>query len=102
LKAIYGSDQSPTKAADVAKLAAAYRSFGPLVDRSPTTGDLFAETARIGRAAVPLPALLSLREKIAEFLNQQLGNESVPLTPELRAKTHAAFDRIAGILESLK
>jgi hypothetical protein len=99
--AIFGADQSPTKREDAAKLAQAYESFGPLVDRSETTRELFAETARIAQAAVPLPRLQPVRQRIAEFFTAELGRESVPLTPELRQKAKSGFARVAQILRRL-
>ena len=101
LAGIFGADQSPTKRADVVKLAGIYDQAGGMVDRAGTLAELLTMVGAAGRASVPLPALQSLRDMIAGELNQQLGTADMPMTADLRGKCKAQFARFAVLLRKL-
>lgn len=101
LSAIYGADQSSAKRDNVLKLAAVYDQAAVMTDRAATLVGLLGELGQEGRRSVPLPALQTMRDRIADELGSQLGTAEMMMNAELRAKCKAQFARMAALLRRI-
>jgi len=106
LSAAFKADGSP--AACAAALAGIYRQAAK--DKSTvddptltTVAALYADMAKAGNTVAPLPTGKTFREVIATELDAKLGRgATVPLDTAKRAVAKEQFNRIAGLLDSLK
>lgn len=100
---LYGGDQTPTKAADIALIREA---LGRAIEaaRDPKILTLAGVEARYGEAMAKLPAqsLPALRDKLGELLSTSLPRTKLqPLTEELRNKLADTFGKLQKAMEGL-
>jgi hypothetical protein len=105
VSAIYGADQSPTKAADKSALAGVYRSLARTAVPDPavaTAGDL-ARVAQAARSAAVGDRLAPVREVFGgDFEGLVPADPAAVLTPALKKEIATRLERYAGILGAIK
>lgn len=95
----------PADAANVGRLASVYEkaAMATVDDKSlMTLGDMQGTLKDAAAAVVPLPLLQTIRERIATELKTTLGTEpGTILTPDVRARCKAQYERMGRILRTL-
>ena len=105
LKGLFEANQDPDKAKQLAALADVYRRAGRAAGdpEIKTAGDLFAFARRQAAAVLPPMALEAMRAKLGEELAAVLPTDpDAALTPSIRTAATEIYNKLAGILESLK
>lgn len=102
LAAIYGAIQESDRDKNKAALADVYRMANAYDEKLLDLGALHAVLVMARRAKFGDDKLVSLRERIGQELQSLGSDSSTILTPELRSKAQALFQKIATSLESLK
>lgn len=105
LQRLYTAEASPDKAKHKASLVALYHQAVTLsADPSlKTMADLLGVVRSASANLLPADALLSVRRKIGDWLNTEIGTDPAgEMTPALRQKAAAAFGKMAKTLEALR
>lgn len=105
LKGLFEAYQDPAKATQLAALADVYRRAAKAATdpEIKTAGDLFAFARRQAVAVLPPMALEAIRAKLGEELAAVLPTDpDAALTPSIRTAATEIYNKLAGILESLK
>ena len=105
LKGLLEANQDPDKATQLAALADVYRRAAKAATDPEirTAGDLFAFARRQAVAALPPMALEAIRARLGEELAAVLPTDpDAALTPSIRTAATEIYNKLAGILESLK
>lgn len=105
LKGLLEANQDPDKTKQLVALADVYRRAGRAATdpEIKTAGDLFAFARRQALAALPPMALEAIRAKLGEELAAVLPTDpDAALTPSIRTAATEIYNKLAGILESLK
>jgi hypothetical protein len=103
LQALYQADTSPTKRADLGLLVELFRQAGSLAnDPGVTTLSQLAErVAGAGASLLPRERLQSVRRRIGQHVAVEFGDQDATLTPSLRSKASATYQRISDFLRAI-
>lgn len=105
LQTLYGADVSQDKAKHKTALVGVYKELinATASPEITTYGQLYQVAQRAAEKVIPKGALLPVRSKIAEYLDNKLPNESKSeLTLEERTKCAKEFGTVAKALEALR